>query len=103
MHAILHMLPKPEGGTRPIGLLASYVRAWGATRRAKMSEWHAAYLKERPFLFAGPGRDALDPVWEALTRAQVAQHLDPDVTAASTLLDMTKCFDMVKHICIISR
>ena len=60
-----------------------------------MTEWHSRYLKEKPYLFAGPGRDALDPVWEALTRSQVAQHENADQVAVATLLDMSKCFDNI--------
>ena len=47
------MLPRPEGGFRPIGLLALLPRVWMKARREAADRWEAD--THRSFLYAGKG------------------------------------------------
>jgi hypothetical protein len=44
--AILHLIPKPAGGRRPIGVLASFVRLWERTFQAAVTNWRADNRRE---------------------------------------------------------
>ena len=55
------LLDKPEGGKRPIGLLASLVRVWERLRRSYANEWLAAH--PRAYDWASKGKTSEMAVW----------------------------------------
>ena len=48
---IIVLLPKPDGGFRPIGLLPLLPRLWMRTRKEVLVKWEKA--GHRPYLYAG--------------------------------------------------
>lgn len=54
---LICLLPKPDGGLRPIGLLPSLIRLWMRARLDVARAWQSA--NERPFFYAGSGKGAL--------------------------------------------
>eukprot|EP00973_Karenia_brevis_P044237 6129564-Karenia_brevis.AAC.1 len=51
---LIVLLPKPDGGRRPIGLLPSIVRWWMRVRLDVAQQWQTSH--DRPYFFAGPSR-----------------------------------------------
>ncbi len=70
------LLPKPDGGWRPIGLFPAVVRIWMRMRREQAQQWEHA--NSRDFLYAGKGRGAQVAAW------QHAQRAEADTGAQST-------------------
>ena len=54
---VVVLLPKPDGGFRPIGLPPHLPRVWVRVRRGVAKSWEAKC--DRPFLYAGAGRGPL--------------------------------------------
>ena len=50
---IICLLPKPEGGFRPIGLLPALPRIWMRARRNATLQWERR--NDRAYLYAGEG------------------------------------------------
>ncbi len=48
---VVVLLPKPDGGFRPIALLRLLPRIWVRARREVATEWER--LHKRPYLYAG--------------------------------------------------
>ena len=59
---IIALLPKSDGGLRPIGLCPSLVRLWMAIRMPVAQAWQAAH--ERPYFFAGTAKGAEVATWK---------------------------------------
>ena len=53
---LIALLPKPDGGFRPIGLLPTPLRLWMRARRKAARRWEE--LNERGWLYAGKGKGA---------------------------------------------
>ena len=89
----LVFIDKPDGGKRPIGLLTGFMRLWGNVRSSFGRKWEAD--NDREYFWAGAGKPAADSSYQQALRAEVAraQHKE----AASTLLDMVKCYEKIKH------
>ena len=67
---IIVLLPKTDGGYRPIGLLPWPVRLWMRCRRDTIQNWEATVT--RPYLYAGKGKGADVAVWKQAARAEAA-------------------------------
>ena len=67
---IIAMLPRTDGGLRPIGLCPGIVRIWMALRMPVARAWQAAH--ERPFFFAGECKGADVATWKQAARAELA-------------------------------
>ena len=65
------LLPKPDGGLRPIGLLSTYTRVWMRCRRYNIATWRAA--NQRKYLFGGKGKGAQRAAWMQAVRAETAK------------------------------
>ena len=90
---VICLLPKPEGGFRPIGLLPWLARVWMKIRRNVVTEWERNNVRD--YLYAGKAKGADVAVWRQAARAEMANvHTVP---YAQALLDMVKCFDRVAH------
>ena len=90
---ITALIPKGDGGWRPIGLLPTIVRLWARVRGRIVKEWEAA--NDRAYLFGGRGKGAQVAAWKFAARAEAAR-LDKAAFAA-VLLDLEKAFDKVPH------
>ncbi len=90
---IIVLLPKAEGGFRPIGLFPTVVRVWMRLRRAAARQWEAD--NDRDYLYAGESRGALTAAWQMAARAEGA--VGHGFVYAQVLLDMVKAFDHVPH------
>ena len=90
---IIAMLPRTDGGLRPIGLCPGIVRIWMALRMPVARAWQAAH--ERPFFFAGECKGADVATWKQAARAELATSARAEYAIA--LLDLVKCFDTVPH------
>ncbi len=89
------LLPRPDGGFRPIGLFPFMVRAWFRVRRPLVLKWEAETEAARDYLFAGKQKGAHVAAWQHAFRAEHAA--DSGATFAALLLDMEKCFEVVPH------
>ncbi len=90
---LIVLLPKPDGGWRPIGLFPTIIRVWMKLRRQLAQGWEEQH--SRDFLFAGRGRGAHVAAWQHAQRAE--QAADAGATFVQLLLDMQKCFELVPH------
>ena len=91
---IVALLPKPDGGRRPIGLFPWLPRVWMRIRRQVARDWELA--NPRPYLYAGVGKGANVAAWKQGARAELAQSL-PHVLYGQALLDLVKAFERVPH------
>jgi hypothetical protein len=88
---LIALLPKAEGGLRPIGLLPSLVRLWMRIRLPVAQAWQLSH--ERPYFYAGPAMGATVAAWRQAARAELARGLD--VPYVSVMLDLAKAFERV--------
>ena len=97
MWLFYHLIPKVDGGDRPIGVLAAIVRAWEGLRMPVMNQWLRSI--ERDYDWAAAGRSAEQAVWEQLVHAEALDADDDSpgaITSATLLLDLVKCFDRLR-------
>ncbi len=87
------LLPKPDGGWRPIGLFPAVVRVWMRLRRDAAQQWEKDH--SRDYFYAGQGRGAQVAAWQHAQRAEMASTAG--ATFVQLLLDMQKCFEVVPH------
>ena len=87
------LLPKPDGGFRPIGLFPWPVRVWMKLRREMATAWEEQ--NDHPFLYAGRARGANVAAWKQAAHAEGAAFAK--VSFGQLLLDLVKCFERVPH------
>ena len=92
---LIALLPKAEGGYRPIGLLPFLPRLWMRVRRRIAQAWEARH--PRPYLYAGKGKGANIAAWMQGATAELAATVKKQVGYAQALLDMVKAFDRIPH------
>ena len=89
--ALMHLIPKTDGGRRPIGVLPSIVRIWERVRKPVIQAW----LEEnsRNYDWASQGRSSEGAAWHQslIDEAATANGL----ASASTLMDLAKAFEMI--------
>jgi len=88
------LLPKPQGGWRPIGLLPSITRWWMRARLDEVRRWQARH--ERPFFYASSGKAADVAAWKQAARSELAASRS-GLAYACLMLDMVKAFERVPH------
>ena len=91
---LICLIPKPDGGRRPIGLLPSIIRWWMRMRLDVVRVWQSQH--ERPFFYAGPRKGAEVASWKQAATSELAMA-SHKLSYASVLLDMIKCFERVPH------
>lgn len=92
---IIALLPKSDGGLRPIGLVPFLPRLWCRVRKHVATEWERA--NRHPFLYAGKGMGANVAAWKQAARAELAATSTFRVGYAQALLDLVMAFDRIPH------
>ena len=90
---LIVLLPKSDGGRRPIGLFPTVIRLWMRVRRDAARAWELA--NSRPCLYGGEGMGAAQASWRVTFRAEAAALRG--LEHAQALLDLVKCFEKVPH------
>ena len=89
--ALIHLIPKPDGGRRPVGVLPTIVRVWERVRKPIVQTW----LEDnaRSYDWATRGRSSEGAVWHLsiLDEAAAANGL----ASGSTFMDLAKAFEHV--------
>ena len=71
--AIVVLLPKPDDGFRPIGLLPALARIWSRARRDVALQWEG--MQSRKYLYAGEAKGTTVAAWKQVARAELAAAL----------------------------
>ena len=90
---LIVLLPKPDGGLRPIGLFPTVVRIWMRARSRIAQAWEAAHAS--PLLFGGKGMGAQRAAWVAAFQAEAAAC--DQLSHVTALLDLVKAFERIPH------
>lgn len=90
---LIVLLPKPDGGRRPIGLFPTIVRLCMRARIAKARQWESK--NDHDSLFAGPDMGAQKAACHEAFTAE-ATNLS-GLENAQALLDLVKAFETVPH------
>jgi len=67
---VIALLPKSDGGLRPIGLMPFLVRLWTRARKAVSMKWERE--NRHPFLYVDKGMGADIAAWKQAARAELA-------------------------------
>ena len=94
---LIVLLPKTDGGRRPIGLFPLIIRVWARARTCIARRWEADH--PRAGIFGGSGKGAQRAAWESAFRAETA--VATGKSYAQSLLDLVKAFELVPHVKII--
>ena len=70
---LICLIPKTDGGRRPIGLLPSLIRLWMRARLSVAREWQKQ--NERSYFYAGAKKGADVASWKQAARAVVNHFL----------------------------
>ncbi len=90
---LVRLIPKRDGGRRPIGLLPSLYRIWAKIRAGDVRDWERKWA--RAYFAAGPGKSAEAAAWRSALRAELATA--SNASSASVLWDLLKCFEHGQH------
>ena len=91
-HIIVALIPKADGGRRPIGLLPALVRLWEKLRRPVVARWRTATT--RSYNWAAKGRSPQAAVWKESLRSEAAAA--KGLSSGAVLIDLVKAFEMVR-------
>ena len=88
----MHLLPKPSGGNRPVGVLPSPTRWWERLRKQVIWQWRAQNPRE--YNWSTRGRSAEAAVYAQALRDEAALARRHWVTAV--LFDLAKAYETVR-------
>ena len=89
--ALVHLIPKPTGGRRPIGLVASLPRLWDRVRRPVLQGWRNTCQREYNWMCRGKG--AARAIWAQSVEEEAAKFEAKKSTVV--LIDLVKAFEQV--------
>ena len=92
-YVLIVLLPKSDGGRRPIGLFPMVVRVWSRARMIVARAWESA--NSRPTIFGGAGMGAQRASWLAAFKAEAVARRG--AAFAQSLLDLVKAFEQIPH------
>ena len=87
------LLPKSDGGFRPIGLIPNSPRVWMRLRRLEAKRWEVRC--DRDYLYAGSGRGSTVAAWRQAARGELAAATGK--CYAQVLLDLVKAFERIPY------
>ena len=87
------LLPKPDGGRRPIGLFDSLVRIWLRARSTTAKLWEAAHPSAA--IYGGRGCGAQRAAWISAFHAEAAAICKRSY--GQVLIDLVKAFERIPH------
>ena len=90
---VVALLPKTDGGWRPIGLLPFLPRIQMRVRRPVTLQWERC--QARDYLYAGAAKGATVAAWKQSARGERA-HLW-GTSYGQALLDLAKAFERIQH------
>ncbi len=90
---LIVLLPKADGGRRPIGLFPTIVRVWMRSRAEVTRRWEAAH--HLPNVYGGRGMGAQRAAWQSAFHAELAAA--DQLAFAQAMLDLVKAFEKVPH------
>ena len=90
---LIVLLPKQDGGLRPIGLFPTIIRIWFRARIGLARAWEQSH--HLPGIFGGVGSSAQHAAWQAAFVAESAALSGRDHIQG--LLDLVKAFETVPH------
>ena len=90
---LIVLIPKSDGGRRPIGLLPLFPRIWMRLRHDVIQQWEQSSAVHREYFYAGPARGAHVATWRQGFRAELARMKKESY--AQALLDLVKAFERV--------
>ena len=90
---VVVLLPKPDGGLRPIGLIPNAPRIWMRMRRPEAKRWETKC--DRSHLYAGSGRCSTVAAWKQAARGELAAATGKNY--AQVLLDLVKAFERIPY------
>ena len=91
---VVKLIPKPDGGRRPIGLYQEVFRVWSKARQPLVRAWQARFITDA-VVHMQQGRQIGDAAWRARVRALDAT--DRGRTVIEAMWDLRKCFEHVPH------
>ena len=89
--AFIHLIPKPTGGRRPIGIVTSLPRIWERVRKPALIQWRLQFVRDFNWMTAGRG--AARAVWAQSVEEEAARYEGKKTTAV--LIDLVKAFEQV--------
>ena len=90
---LIVLLPKSDGGRRPIGLFCTLIRLWMRARIWAARTWEATHASSS--VFAGPDMGAQKASWQESFAAEAAALTGDE--HAQGLLDLVKAFETIPH------
>ena len=90
---LIVLLPKLDGGRRPIRLFPTPIRLWMKARTGMPREWEADSPNEA--LYGGAGKGAQRAAWIGAFHAETARANGR--SHAQALIDLVKAFEMTPH------
>ena len=91
---VIALLPKPTGGTRPIGIFPSSIRMMARwTRWSVSSVWEASH--PRSYWFGEAGKSCDVCTWRQALSAEYAVEVGQ--SSGTGLIDMHRAYEMVSH------
>ncbi len=90
---LIVLIPKPDGGRRPIGLFPTITRIWMRARRDVALAWESKW--QIPSLHGGAAMGAQRAAWQSAFRAEAAAN--DTLFFGQSLLDLIKAFQRLPH------
>ena len=90
---VIALIPKADGGRRPIGLFPAAIRVWMRARASALRRWESE--NDRGCIYGSAGKAAKRATWVSAWEAESAKSKEG--LYAQALLDLAKAFETVPH------